>query len=135
MYHDAITGPNKDKWIAAMYEELKGIQQNQTWRLVTLPPARKAIGVKWVLTCKHDAKGNFTKHKARLVAKGYSQEFGVDYDDHMHRLSELNIHLDAKNAFLHGESDFAIYIQQPPCFESRAHPDAVLLLKSLYGLK
>ena len=42
-YHDAITGPNKDKWIAAMYEELKGIQLNHTWRLVTLPPGRKAI--------------------------------------------------------------------------------------------
>jgi len=151
-YHDAITGPNKDKWIAAMYEELKSIQQNQTWRLVALPPGRKAIGVKWVLTCKHDAKGNFTKYKARLVAKGYSQEFGFDYDEtyapvvrieHVRILFALAaffglpvIHLDAKNAFLHGESDFAIYIEQPPGFENHAHIDAVLLLlKSLYGLK
>ena len=30
-YRDAITGCNKDKWIAEMYEELKSIQQNQTW--------------------------------------------------------------------------------------------------------
>jgi len=30
-YRDAITGYNKDKWIAEIYEELKSIQQNQTW--------------------------------------------------------------------------------------------------------
>jgi len=38
--------------------------------------------------------------------------------------------------FLHHETDFAIYIHQPPGFENQAHHDAVLLLlKSLYGLK
>jgi len=92
------------------------------------------------------------KYKAWLVAKGYSQEFGFDYDktyisivriEHVHILFAFAtffnlpvIHLDTKNAFLHGESDFTIYIQQPPGFESKAHPKAIfLVLKSLYGLK
>ena len=72
-YEDAIQGPNRVQWIKAMQDEIKSIEQNQTWRLVILPPGRKAIGVKWVLTVKRDAKGAIIKYKARLVAKGYSQ--------------------------------------------------------------
>ena len=151
-YEVAIQGPDRDQWIKAMNEEIRSIEQNQTWRLVKLPPGRKAIGVKWVLTVKRDAKGAVLKHKARLVAKGYSQQFGFDFDEtyapvvrieHVRILFSLAaffnlplIHLDAKNAFLHGNSDFAIYVKQPPGFENPAHPDSVLLLlKSLYGLK
>ena len=151
-YDEAIQGPDKDKWIQAMKNEITSIERNHTWRLVKLPPGRKAIGVKWVLTVKRDAKGAIIKHKARLVAKGYSQQFGFDYEEtyspvvrieHVRILFSLAaffnlpvIHLDAKNAFLHGKSDFAIYVQQPEGFENRAHPNSVLLLlKSLYGLK
>ena len=151
-YEDAILGTDKNKWISAMQDEIESIERNQTWRLVKLPPGRKAIGVRWVLNVKRDAKGAIIKHKARLVAKGYSQEFGFDFEEtyapvvrieHVRILFALAayfnlpiIHLDAKNAFLHGDSDFAIYIQQPPGFENPAHPNSVLLLlKSLYGLK
>jgi len=151
-YEDAIQGPDKDKWIQAMKDGIKSIAQNQTWQLVKLPPGRKAIGVRWVLTVKRDAKGAIIKHKARLVAKGYSQQFGFDFDEtyapvvrieHVRILFALAaffnlpiIHLDAKNAFLHGDSDFAIYIKQPPGFENSAYSEYVLLLlKSLYGLK
>jgi len=151
-YEDAIQSPNKSKWISAMRDEIRSIVQNQTWRLVNHPPGRKAIGVKWVLAVKRDAKGAILKYKARLVVKGYSQEFGFDFDEtyapvvrieHVRILFALAayfnlpvIHLDAKNAFLHGQSDFAIYIEQPPGFENPAHPNSVLLLlKSLYGLK
>jgi len=86
------------------------------------------------------------------VAKGYSQQFGFDFDEtyapvvrieHVRILFSLAaffnlpvIHLDSKNAFLHGTSDFAIYVTQPPGFENPTCPEAVLLLlKSLYGLK
>jgi hypothetical protein len=80
-YEEAINGPDKDKWIKAMIEEINSIRQIETARLVKLPRGRKLIGVKWVLTVKHDAKGNIIKYKARLVAKGYSQQFGFDYED------------------------------------------------------
>jgi hypothetical protein len=147
-----MNGPDKDKWVAAMKEELESIYRNETARLVKCPRGRKLIGVKWVLTVKRDAKGKIIKHKARLIAKGYSQQFRFDYDEtyapvvgieHVRILFALAvffnlpiIHLDAKNAFLNGKSDFAIYIQQPDGFVDINFPEHVLLLlKSLYGLK
>ena len=42
-YEEAATD---QKWIAAMKEELKMIEKNQTWELVDRPKHKKAIGVK-----------------------------------------------------------------------------------------
>jgi hypothetical protein len=151
-FEEAMNGPDKDKWVMAMKEEMTSIDQNETAQLVKLSRSRKPIGVKWVLTVKRDAKGNIIKYKARLVAKGYLQQLGFDYDEtyapvvcieHVRMLFALVvlfnfpiIHLDAKNAFLNGKSDFAIYIQQPDRFADMNFPNYVLLLlKSLYGLK
>ncbi|GKV33369.1 hypothetical protein SLEP1_g41889 [Rubroshorea leprosula] len=69
------------KWKHAMDEEIKAIQKNGTWELVTLPEGQKAIGVKWVYKVKKNAQGKVEKYKARLVAKGYIQEYGIDYDE------------------------------------------------------
>ncbi|KAG8490426.1 hypothetical protein CXB51_013710 [Gossypium anomalum] len=92
------------------------------------------------------------KYKARLVAKGYSQIPRVDFTDvfslvvkhssirallgivAMHDL-ELE-QLDVKTAFLHGELEEDIYMQQPEGFTVLEKEDYVCLLKkSLYGLK
>ena len=118
------------KWQQAMDAEIKSIEKNDTWELVDLPKGHKTIGVKWVYKTKLNEKGEVDKHKARLVAKGYKQEYGVDYEEvfapvarqetirSVISLAALNswpiFQLDVKSAFLHGELNEEVYVDQPP---------------------
>jgi hypothetical protein len=63
-----------------MMEEIRAIEENDTWTLTDLPADRRAIGLKWVFKLKRDEQGSVVKHKARLVVKGYSQQHGIDYE-------------------------------------------------------
>ena len=49
-------------WKVVMHEELKALEKNKTWEIVSLPPRKKAVGSKWVFTFKHT-------QDARVVAK------------------------------------------------------------------
>ena len=64
-----------------MKEELKMIENNQTWELVDKLTHKRAIGVKWVYRTKLNSNGSINKHKARLVVKGYAQIFGMDFSE------------------------------------------------------
>ena len=92
------------------------------------------------------------KYKARLVAKGYAQEYGVDYAEVFAPVARLDtirvvvalaaqkewtIHqLDVKSAFLHGEVDEEVFVEQPPGYVQRGKEQQVYKLrKALYGLK
>ncbi|GKD00477.1 ribonuclease H-like domain-containing protein, partial [Tanacetum coccineum] len=46
-----------------------------------LPDGKIAIGTKWILKNKRDARGMVVRNKARLVAQGHRQEEGIDYDE------------------------------------------------------
>jgi Reverse transcriptase (RNA-dependent DNA polymerase) len=151
-FKEAMSRPDQKLWWQAMIDEIKAVIQNKTWELADLPPDKKAIPLKWIFRIKRDAKGIFEKYKARIVVKGFSQVFGLDFEETFApvvRIESIRIifalaaandlhilHVDCKNAFLHGESDFEIYVQQPEGFLDREFPDKVLRLnKSLYGLK
>jgi hypothetical protein len=45
------------KWKAAMDEEIKAIEKNETWELVKLSKGHKALGVKWVYKKKKNPQG------------------------------------------------------------------------------
>lgn len=67
------------QWKKAMEEEIRTINERNTWELTDLPPNRRALGVKWVLVVKTTAEGGLERFKARLVAKGYRQIPGTDF--------------------------------------------------------
>lgn len=148
-YNQAITCPDKEKWIIAMEEELQSIEDNQTWSAVSLPKDRKAIGCKWVYKIKNGDGGEAVRYKARLVAMGFTQKFGEDYDEvfaPVTRSSTFRILLsiasaknfivqqyDVKTAFLNGTLNEEIYLKPPANYKTA---NVVLKLhKSLYGLK
>ncbi|KAG5673868.1 hypothetical protein PVAND_003879 [Polypedilum vanderplanki] len=148
-YKQAIQSEDKDKWIAAMDQEIKSLCDNDAWCLVDLPVGRKAVGSKWVFKKKEDQEGNIIEYKARLVAQGYSQKYGEDYDEvfaPVTRSSTFRLLLavsgrrkyyvkqfDIKTAFLNGELKEEIYLKQPPGYE--INNQVLRLKKSLYGLK
>ncbi|KAL8097413.1 hypothetical protein AgCh_030516 [Apium graveolens] len=139
-------------WVQAMLEELNEFERNKVWTLVPRPKNRSVVGTKWVFRNKTDSDGIITRNKARLVAKGYSQHDGIDYDETfapVARLEAIRIFLayaahkkftvfqmDVKSAFLNGELEEEVYVEQPPGFVDTKHPDYVYRLdKALYGLK
>ncbi|XP_075096344.1 uncharacterized protein LOC107777081 [Nicotiana tabacum] len=75
-YSEVVKDP---RWVEAMNEEIKALENNNTWEIVTLPEGKKPIGCKWIFKIKYKATGEIERFKARLVAKGYSQKEGIDY--------------------------------------------------------
>src|SRR6266576_5052297 len=69
------------RWKEAIDEELKALQEYDTWEVDNLPPDGNLIGSRWVFALKKDAAGNIVHYKAWLVAQGFSQIPGVDYFD------------------------------------------------------
>ncbi|RVW24315.1 Retrovirus-related Pol polyprotein from transposon TNT 1-94 [Vitis vinifera] len=78
-FQQAMKSSNSQKWIEAMNEEYKSMQDNKVWELVPLPVGTKPIGCKWIFKTKRDSNGNVERYKARLVAKGFTQKEGINF--------------------------------------------------------
>nr|GEW35960.1 zinc finger, CCHC-type [Tanacetum cinerariifolium] len=71
---------NDQKWIEAMKDELDSINRNNTWRLTSLPPGHKAIGLKWPLSphpsCRKNPPSSFSREitAATVVFPGLKVE-------------------------------------------------------------
>uniref|UniRef100_A0A2N9HRF5 Uncharacterized protein n=1 Tax=Fagus sylvatica TaxID=28930 RepID=A0A2N9HRF5_FAGSY len=131
-YQEAMKSIDASFWKDAINSELESIMANHTWELVDLPRGCKPIGCKWVFKKKLKADGSIDKFKARLVAKGYTQKEGVDYFDTYSPVTKITtiriliaiasshnllVHqMDVKTAFLNGDLDEEIYMNQPEGF-------------------
>ena len=143
----------KDKdWVAAMNEELDQIEKNSTWELVPRPSDKNIIGSKWVFKNKLNEQGKIVRNKARLVCKGYAQVEGQDFDETFAPVARMEAirmflayachkrfkvyQMDVKSAFLNGNLEEEVYMEQPEGFYLTDKPDYVCKLKkALYGLK
>lgn len=150
-YDEAMAGSNSREWQSAMQNEYDSLIQNGVWKLVDRPMDENVIKCKWIYKIKHDAAGKFDKYKARLVARGFTQKQGVDYNETFSpvvRHSTMRIlfslandfnmnieHIDVTTAFLNGELNELIYMEQPVGFINKNDSKVCLLLKSIYGLK
>ncbi|KAL5821663.1 hypothetical protein ACOSQ3_023545 [Xanthoceras sorbifolium] len=151
-YDEAITDQHKTEWLKAMQEEMKSLHENHTFDLVKLPQGRKALKNKWVYKVKSEEGNSQPRYKARLVVKGFGQKKGVDFEEIFSpvvKMSSIRVvlglaaslnleveQLDVKTAFLHGDLDEEIYMEQPEGFQVKGKEKSVCRLKkSLYGLK
>jgi len=96
---------------------------------VKLPKGKRDLSNKWIFRIKQDNHTSAPRYKARLVVKGFGQKKGVDFDEIFSlivKMSSIRMvlglatsldleveQMDVKTAFLHGDLDEEIYMEQP----------------------
>lgn len=138
-----------DNWVKEMEQELQKKSKNDTWELVPRPKDKNVIGRKWVFRNKMNKQGEVIRNKA---CKGSSQQEGIEYEETYVAITILEVvrmflayvannnfkvyQMDVKLAFLNGELEEEVYIEQLEGFPLIEEKDMVCKLKkALYGLK
>jgi transposase InsO family protein len=150
-YNDAIDSEASKEWSAAMDDEIKSLAENKTWVLVDRPSVQhKVIKGRWLYKTKLNPDGSVDKQKARYVIKGFAQRQGIDYTQTFSPVARSGtirsivavaanegmelLQFDVSTAFLYGQLEEEIYMEQPEGYTDGS--DKVCkLLRSLYGLK
>ena len=139
-------------WKETIKSEIDSILHNHTRELVDLPLGYKPLSSKWVFKRKRKVGESIDKYKTRLVTKGYKQIEGLNFFDTYSPVTRINSirmllaiaalrnleinQIDVKTAFLNGELDEEIYIEQSEGFSAPGQGNKVYkLVKSLYELK
>ena len=152
-YEEAMRSKDSKMWREAMNEEMKSLDENNTYTLTKLPEGKSLVGTRWVYTVKEKENGG-VRYKARYVAKGYSQVPEIDYFETFSLTAKiisirllmqlaldfsLDLHqMDVKTAYLNAPIDCELYVEQPEGFIKYSETGERLvckLNKSLYGLK
>jgi len=131
-FQEACKVEHSKEWKKAMEEEMNSLLENKMWELVNLPKGRRALQNKWVYRIKHECDENKERYKVRLLVKGFSQKEGIDFTKIVSpivKISSIRVilglvvaldlefeQLDVKEAFLHGELEEEIYMDQPEGF-------------------
>ncbi|KAL0388998.1 UNVERIFIED_CONTAM: Retrovirus-related Pol polyprotein from transposon TNT 1-94 [Sesamum calycinum] len=133
------------EWEAAMQDEIEALRRNDTWELVPKLENSQLVTCKWVYQLKKKSNGTIDHYKACLVARGFPQSYRLDYDETFSPVAKMVTvrsifslaafkswkiwQLDVKNAFLYGELDREVLMEQPPGFDFKEFPRHVCLLK------
>ena len=148
-------GPNGPLWVLSMDLEYKAHMKNGSWVLVPRPPGANVLRSKWVYKTKEEQKPDGllgTRHKSRICAVGLGQVLGIDYTETyapvvklvsirivLSITAEMDLllhNMDVVTAFLNGDLDETVYMEQPRGYEKGDPRNVVCLLKkSIYGLK
>ena len=137
-----------------MKDEVKALQDNETWNLVRPPTDRDVKPGELVYKIKLGPSGQVDKYKAYYLANCFKQVEGLDTFETfaptckpetfriLHQLSAkqgLVMHqFEVKTAFLHSPIEEKVYLEQPQEFVKQGSDGEKLvcrLNKSIYGLK
>ena len=130
-----------------MMKYIKSLNERKVWDLVALPPGQIPVKGRWVYAVKSNGR-----RKACFVAKDFTQIFRIDFKETfslVERFKTVRLllsiaaleywdieALDVKTAFLFGELDEEIYMEQLEGFVKQGQEKKVCrLLKAIYGLK
>ncbi|KAJ8107603.1 hypothetical protein ONZ43_g6683 [Nemania bipapillata] len=147
---EALRDPNSKEWLEGMKVEHQSLVDNETWTLVPRTKDMHVLRGKWVYKLKRGPNNEITRFKARWVVRGFEQIEGIDYFETfasvvkpmsykilfaMAAAWDLEIEqMDVKTAFLYGEIEEDIYVEQPHEFEDGSKR-VCKLRRALYGLK
>ncbi|SLM33334.1 Ribonuclease H-like domain [Lasallia pustulata] len=126
---EAQTNPSWECWNAAMAEEKQSLDDNHTWNVVNKPEHREVLRGKWVFKHKRGVNGEIIWYKACWVVRGFEQKEGIDYNETFASVvkpmsykaifaiaTALDLYMeqmDIKTAFLYGDINEEIYVEQP----------------------
>jgi transposase InsO family protein len=148
----ATASPQRDKWQAAMDEEIASQESNESWTVVdraSVPAGKRVLPCRWVYKLKLGKDGSVDRFKARLVAKGFVQQSGIDYTEtyapvmsyrtlrvllSLAAREDLEIkQFDVVTAFLHARITEELYMELPPGYTQDGK--VARLNKAVYGIK
>ena len=118
----------KENWMSTAHNEIKSLEELQTWEFTELPQDKHAIACKWIFKVEYDLEGNESRYKARFVAKWNAQKFDEDYEATFAPVATqctfqtllavtatktlIIKHYDVKTNFLNGDIKEDLYISQ-----------------------
>ena len=145
---EAMRRDDAPQWRTAMEEEWEGLQINNTFEKMNLPPGKVAVDTKWVFKIKKDANGAALKHKGRLCIRGFNMRPGVHFfETYAPTVAIQHLRLvvalaaahgwdicttDVKQAYIQAKEENEVYVKQPRDF-SDGSTKVLKLLRCLYG--